>query len=75
MVFLKYVIGFYIIIWFLVLFSILIAHFHSFPSSTDISLGYSGDGLADELDVQCYVHWTSSDNPNVATYDIKMRYP
>ena len=45
------------------------------PSSTDISLGYPGDGLTDELDVQCYVPWTSSDNPNVATYDIKMRYP
>ncbi|EFX63873.1 hypothetical protein DAPPUDRAFT_267494 [Daphnia pulex] len=38
-----------------------------FPSSTDISLGYPGDGLTDELDVQCYVPWTSSDNPNVAT--------
>ncbi|EFX65371.1 hypothetical protein DAPPUDRAFT_264763 [Daphnia pulex] len=45
------------------------------PSSTDISLGYPGDGLTDELDVQCYVPWTSSDNPNVATYDIKIRYP
>ncbi|EFX78919.1 hypothetical protein DAPPUDRAFT_104899 [Daphnia pulex] len=45
------------------------------PSSTDISLGYPGDGLTDELDVQCYVPWTSSDNPNVATYDIKMSYP
>ncbi|EFX64543.1 hypothetical protein DAPPUDRAFT_266210 [Daphnia pulex] len=45
------------------------------PSSTDISLGYPGDGLTDELDVQWYVPWTSSDNPNVATYDIKMRYP
>lgn len=45
------------------------------PSSTDISLGYPGDGSTDELDVQCYVPWTSSDNPNVATYDIKMRYP
>ena len=44
-------------------------------SSTEISLGYPGDGLTDELDVQCYVPWTSSDNPNVATYDIKMRYP
>ena len=47
----------------------------NYPSSTDISLGYPGDGLTDELDVQCYVPWTSSDNPNVATYDIKMRYP
>ncbi|EFX80190.1 hypothetical protein DAPPUDRAFT_243954 [Daphnia pulex] len=44
-----------------------------YPSSTDISLGYPGDGLTDELDVQCYVPWTSSDNPNVATYDIKVR--
>ncbi|EFX60266.1 hypothetical protein DAPPUDRAFT_124792 [Daphnia pulex] len=46
-------------------------HARSYPSSTDISLGYPGDGLTDELDVQCYVPWTSSDNPNVATYDIK----
>ncbi|EFX63250.1 hypothetical protein DAPPUDRAFT_119383 [Daphnia pulex] len=54
---------------------ITIHHLPPFPSSTDISLGYPGDGLTDELDVQCYVPWTSSDNPNVATYDIKMRYP
>jgi hypothetical protein len=43
-------------------------------SSTEISLGYPGYGLTDELDVQFYVSRTSSDYPNVALYDIKMRY-
>ncbi|KZS07279.1 Uncharacterized protein APZ42_029039 [Daphnia magna] len=45
------------------------------PNSTEISLGYPGDGSTDELDIQFYVPWTSSDNPNVALCDIKMRYP
>ncbi len=47
----------------------------STPSSTEISLGDPGDGLTDELDVQFYVPWASSENPNVTSYDIKMRYP